>query len=105
MDRFLSGGKLDVVHHENSLSADDIVRLAESKLGEHQYSLVFNNCEHFANWCATGHSSSTQVQRLPLTVVAWKTLEAALQTLGPIPTPVRVLLKLKSIKSIWRRIS
>ena len=27
-----------------------------------EYNLVFNNCEHFATYCATGKKSSGQVQ-------------------------------------------
>ena len=34
---------------------------AESRIGEHRYSLTGNNCEHFANWCATGVAISHQV--------------------------------------------
>jgi Lecithin retinol acyltransferase len=38
-----------------------IVERAASRFGEHRYSLVGNNCEHFANWCATGIAVSHQV--------------------------------------------
>ena len=34
---------------------------ATSRIGEHCYSLTGNNCEHFANWCATGVAISHQV--------------------------------------------
>ena len=37
---------------------------AESRLGEGEYDLVFNNCEHFANWCRTGRSYSDQSDRM-----------------------------------------
>ncbi|MEN5094744.1 lecithin retinol acyltransferase family protein [Pseudomonas protegens] len=40
----------------------DICRRARSRLGEDQYNLVFNNCEHFANWCATDRHTSEQVR-------------------------------------------
>lgn len=40
---------------------DVVVERAESRLGEHEYNLLFNNCEHFANWCKTGISQSQQV--------------------------------------------
>lgn len=36
---------------------------AKSRLGERDYSLPFNNCEHFAIWCKTGLSNSSQVDR------------------------------------------
>ena len=32
-----------------------------SRLGEQNYNLLFNNCEHFATWCKTGRHSSGQV--------------------------------------------
>lgn len=36
-------------------------RRAESKIGQHAYNLLWNNCEHFASWCATGIAVSQQV--------------------------------------------
>jgi len=38
------------------------VERAKSRLGERAYNLLLNNCEHFAIWCKTGKSESTQVQ-------------------------------------------
>jgi hypothetical protein len=32
------------------------------RLGEQDYNLLFNNCEHFAHWCKTGRHRSTQVE-------------------------------------------
>ena len=37
---------------------------AYEKLGEDSYSLVFNNCEHFVNWCFNGFESSSQVNNV-----------------------------------------
>ena len=34
---------------------------AESKIGHRAYSLLWNNCEHFASWCGTGTAGSQQV--------------------------------------------
>ncbi|MBR8828591.1 MAG: lecithin retinol acyltransferase family protein [Gomphosphaeria aponina SAG 52.96 = DSM 107014] len=39
-----------------------VVERAESRLGEHKYNLLFNNCEHFATWCKTGISNSKQIK-------------------------------------------
>lgn len=36
---------------------------ARESVGESDYHLFFNNCEHFAMWCATGISSSDQVNK------------------------------------------
>lgn len=40
---------------------DIVVQRAESRLGEQQYQLLTNNCEHFATWCKTGKSESPQL--------------------------------------------
>ncbi len=38
-----------------------VIARAESRLGERQYDLFFNNCEHFATWCKTGRHESAQL--------------------------------------------
>jgi len=38
-------------------------RRARSRLGENDYRLLTNNCEHFYNWCLSGVSRSAQVER------------------------------------------
>lgn len=38
------------------------VQRAESQLGRNDFDLVSRNCEHFANWCATGRWESKQVE-------------------------------------------
>lgn len=45
-------------------SPEETVARALSRLGEDKYSLVLNNCEHFAIWCKTGVSESLQVDRI-----------------------------------------
>ena len=35
-----------------------------SRIGEQKYNLLFNNCEHFANWCKTGRHRSVQMEAL-----------------------------------------
>jgi hypothetical protein len=44
--------------------ADEIVRRARSRVGEHRYDLLTNNCEHFCEWCLHGRQRSYQVERL-----------------------------------------
>ena len=39
-----------------------IITRAVSRLGERKYKGLTNNCEHYANWCFTGYSSSKQVK-------------------------------------------
>lgn len=44
-----------------------VVARAKSCLGEAEYALLNNNCEHFAEWCVRGERSSAQVERRYLT--------------------------------------
>ena len=48
------------ISNYKEISAEETVRRAESKLGETGYSLLFNNCEHFAMWCKTGSAECNQ---------------------------------------------
>lgn len=42
------------VRHRRQLDAATVVQRAESRIGARGYSLIFNNCEHFARWCVLG---------------------------------------------------
>lgn len=42
-------------------SGKETAARARSRLREDKYNLIFNNCEHFAVWCKTGISESSQV--------------------------------------------
>lgn len=39
-----------------------VVARARARLGEDNYNVIFNNCEHFATWCVTGKAESKQVK-------------------------------------------
>jgi Lecithin retinol acyltransferase len=58
-------------HHD----PDAIIARALSNLGRGGYNLIFNNCQHFARWCATGDHVSEQV-------------DSVAATTGTIATPV-----------------
>lgn len=45
-------------------SPSETIARAKSRLGEDEYSLITNNCEHFAIWCKTGVHESHQVDGL-----------------------------------------
>ena len=57
-------GRPFVVDYTSSLPADTVIQKAKSKLGEVEYSLLLNNCEHFATWCKTGQHVSAQVMKV-----------------------------------------
>jgi Lecithin retinol acyltransferase len=46
-----------------SYSPREIVQRARSRIGENDYRLLTNNCEHFCNWCVCGVSRSPQAER------------------------------------------
>ncbi len=67
-DVFVAGSNVYVIHERPRYSQGDIVLRARSRIGERRYSLVANNCEHFARWCRAGERRSEQVERVSLAV-------------------------------------
>lgn len=61
---FSRGQPLTVVDYpEGGCSSVGVtLRRAMGRLGEQNYNLLFNNCEHFAHWCKTGRHRSSQVE-------------------------------------------
>lgn len=69
LEQFKQGSCCQVQQHSNSTyNAEQRISRAQSKLGEASYNLVFNNCEHFVNWCFDGVKHSAQVNRAALTL-------------------------------------
>jgi hypothetical protein len=64
VQEFSRGQPLSVVSYpDGSCSAPGVtLRRAMGRLGEQNYNLLFNNCEHFAHWCKTGRHRSEQVE-------------------------------------------
>ena len=69
LEDFLKGGKLHIqkpnINGWEPFATDEIIMRAKENVGKKkgEYSLAFNNCEHFANWCRFGKKSSGQVKR------------------------------------------
>ncbi len=63
---FALGQEIWVKPYPLSDPPEVVVQRAMSRVGERDYHIVFNNCEHFAYWCKTGKHRSEQVD----TVVA-----------------------------------
>ncbi|VXD23037.1 conserved hypothetical protein [Planktothrix serta PCC 8927] len=67
LDTFSKGQKIHQRRYPIRYIPDTVLNRAQSRLGEKQYNLLFNNCEHFATWCVTGVSKSQQVENfIPL---------------------------------------
>ena len=63
LGKFLGGGILRRHDYKKRLLPSEIVKRTRDLLGEERYSIVFNNCEHFAAYCATGNKKSKQVRK------------------------------------------
>ena len=61
ISEFSQGELVSVLNHANASPAGVTLRRAMGRLGEQNYNLLFNNCEHFATWCKTGRHRSEQV--------------------------------------------
>lgn len=66
LGEFLKGGNIEVREYDEAelnekKSPEEIIKYAMDHLGEGGYDLVSNNCEHFANRCVFGVSTSSQV--------------------------------------------
>ena len=62
LEEFLKGGTLRRRDHKKRLPPSETLSLASKHLSDHGYSLAWNNCEHFATYCATGKRKSSQVR-------------------------------------------
>ena len=61
ISEFSQGEVVSVLNHANASPAGVTLRRAMGRLGEQNYNLLLNNCEHFATWCKTGRHRSGQV--------------------------------------------
>lgn len=66
LESFARGGVVKVKPQPTAFIPSLVIERAESRLGEREYDLFFNNCEHFANWCKTGKSESYQLKNFGL---------------------------------------
>lgn len=77
-------------HYDNN---DVVVKRAISRLGEPDYNLFGNNCEHFAHYCKTGESISGQVHdytKMGLELVGGAIGAIAVVAILPVEVPVAV---------------
>lgn len=56
LSSFADGDDIVQVNSAATYSRDEIIRRARSRLGECNYNLLFNNCEHYARWCRNGNT-------------------------------------------------
>jgi len=62
LDIFSAGNSYTIRKHPNrKYNSKESIERANSRLGESDYSVFNNNCEHFVNWCIEGKRKSDQV--------------------------------------------
>ena len=66
LTKFISGSCFDCcnIKWKRKYSPEETLKRAYSRIGESKYSVISNNCEHFAMWCKTGSAVSTQVRKI-----------------------------------------
>ena len=111
MATFSQGNPIYVAQYSKGFAyiPDVVVERAKSRLGEHDYNLLSNNCEHFACWCKTGISNSKQIRNyLPAitTLDISKLYEPIKQAIGGKSSNTKRLTNeaLMDIKSVWNQI-
>ena len=62
IDAFRQEQPITVIEHDAASATGVTLRRAMSRIGEQNYNLLFNNCEHFATWCKTGRHRSGQIE-------------------------------------------
>lgn len=89
---------------------DVVVERAKSRLGENNYNLLSNNCEHFASWCKTGISDSKQIRNyLPAITTLdlsklYEPIQQALQGKDARTNQKLASEALIDLKSVWNQI-
>ena len=73
-DDFSQGQPLKIIDHAKASPASVTLRRAMSRIGEQNYNLLFNNCEHFATWCKTGRHRSSQIDSALERARRWSSL-------------------------------
>jgi len=74
LSAFTTGKGYRIQKEDSAFSASEIVSRAKSYLGREDYSLLFNNCEHFVNKCIHDKPRSQQVNNAALSVSAGTSL-------------------------------
>jgi hypothetical protein len=79
MNDFCGGRNYFIKEYVKCDSKEVVYQRAKSRLGDCNYNLIYNNCEHFACYCKTGFHKSKQVVKfinklLPHTKIIYKEL-------------------------------
>jgi hypothetical protein len=62
LSEFTDGNGYSIQKFHSKFSRQEIIARAKSRLGDSDYNVIFNNCEHFCNWCIYDKPISHQVR-------------------------------------------
>jgi hypothetical protein len=88
LSRFAAGHPVSIVSGiQPKFEGWEVVRRARARIGEDNYRILTNNCEHFCEWCLRGAHRSRQID-------AWRTLPSralhmSLRLLAQLPSLAR----------------
>ncbi|MEL7497169.1 MAG: lecithin retinol acyltransferase family protein [Planctomycetota bacterium] len=103
LDQLKRQQEVHVLDLPASYSSDEIIERALGRMGEDNYCLFSNNCEHFVLWCRTGTAQSRQVTRfIERTISA--TVKLAARTTSSMAlrrTAQKTIVKLAQPKLPW----
>ncbi|HTS95378.1 MAG TPA: lecithin retinol acyltransferase family protein [Streptosporangiaceae bacterium] len=85
--RFAAGRPVTIQRYFGAHNPEEVVARAMSRLGEGNYNLIFNNCQHFARWSATGDQESEQVRSVTATTATVITPALATALTGTVIAP------------------
>ncbi len=84
LETFTEGRSYRIKKYHSQFSRREIINRARSRLGRENYSLLWNNCEHFVTWCIYGQAESKQVQQaVRLGVITPSVAMSAITTNAP----------------------
>jgi hypothetical protein len=67
LSEFTDGNGYSIQSFRSKFSRYEIIDRALSRLGNDNYNVIFNNCEHFCHWCINDENRSQQVNNAALT--------------------------------------
>jgi hypothetical protein len=62
LSEFTNGNGYSIQKFHSKFSRQEIIDRAKSRLGNDNYNVVFNNCEHFISWCIHDKPISKQIR-------------------------------------------
>jgi len=69
---FAQGNKIQIVEYTDRYNSEKTVQLARKSIGNKDYDLSYNNCEHFVTRCISGNKQSKTIEKLFLSVLEVK---------------------------------